>query len=87
MRRTGILFKKPGDVDLDTAREMALVGIVPTADYDPIGARFTMAGQVFVVIGRATREEWLSAVEAAGFNRSDFDGPCPFNKFERIITD
>ena len=51
------------EVSVETAKEMAAVGIVPSAqgpDQEPIGFQFEMAGQVFSVMGYATKEEFLA---------------------------
>jgi hypothetical protein len=78
------------DVTIETAKEMAAVGIIPSKegpDKEPVGYRFTMAGQVFVVTGYVTREEFLAAVADAGFPVAIF-AQCPRNyHFQRISTD
>jgi hypothetical protein len=78
---------KPEDVDPEMAQEMASVGIIPSDVPHFPGYKFCLAGQQFVVIGMATREEFLAAVEAAGLNADFFRYvPEKFN-FIRVSTD
>lgn len=80
----------PSEATLDMAEQMAQVGIVPSAagpEQEPIGHRFELAGQPFVVTGYATREEFLDAVERAGFPVAVFRH-CPDGyHFQRVSTD
>lgn len=75
------------DVCEDTAREMALVGVIPVDELDPIGHVFEIAGQPFKVYGYCTKEEFLQAVEAAGMDPVPFYAIPETFKFERISTD
>jgi len=75
------------EVDLETAQEIARVGMVATTRLYPVGHVYELCGQRFVVTGRATREEFLRAVEAAGLPRERF-AQCPVQMlFDRVSTD
>ena len=77
-------------VNEKTAREMALVGVIPSyqgPDEEPIGHAFEMAGQRFIVTGYVTRQDFFDAVERAGLPLAPFLN-CPHGMhFQKISTD
>lgn len=78
------------DIDRETAKEMVQVGIIPSAqseEEEPIGHIFDLGGQRCVVIGYATRTEFLEAVKAAGFWGRGWEEVPSKYYFQRISTD
>lgn len=78
------------DVDVDLAREMADVGIVPSTagpETEPVGHCFLMAGQLFKITGYATRKEFLTAVAKSGRSPVPFMAVPDGMFFQRISTD
>lgn len=68
---------------------MAAVGIIPSnvgPDKEPIGFRFRMAGQQFVVTGYVTQAEWFQAMADYGFAPEEYNN-CPAPYYQRISTD
>jgi len=88
--QVGVHFDSPNDVGLSYAKEMAAVGIVPTSvgpEQEPIGHRFQMAGQWFVVTGYTSREAFIEAATRV-IGRGGWD-ECPdsLKFFQCISTD
>lgn len=68
--RTPIFFDTAEIQNIEAVQEMARVGIIVSREKAPVGHRFDMAGQRFVVTGHATREEFLEAVRRAAVESS-----------------
>jgi hypothetical protein len=78
------------DVDQRQVREMAAVGIIPSLqgpDTEPIGHKFEICGQTFVVTGYATRDEFLAAVEREGLPVHIFKQVPAKYYFQKVSTD
>lgn len=74
-------------VSPEIAEEIALVGIIPSSGLEPIGYRISINGQPFVVIGYATREEFVEAAKAAGLPHLERFRSVPLPHFLRLSTD
>lgn len=78
---------KSSNVDAEMAQEVAKVGILPVRTAKPAGFHFELGGQPFVVTGEATREDFIAASKAAGFDFMDAkDVPASYT-FLRVTTD
>lgn len=76
------------NIDPKTAMEMISVGIIPSTAHPSIGTRDVMAGQPIVVVGYATRDEFLQAVADAELSDQPAFQACPHDiNFIRISTD
>ena len=79
------------DIDRETAMEMARVGVAPSdtgPEEEPVGHRFEMAGQTFVVTGYTDRAGFMAAVLASGVPQPWRFKDVPDGMyFQRISTD
>lgn len=77
-------YEDTDEISLEQAKEINLVGIIPSGELDPPGTIVHFGGYPFIVEGEATREEFLAAVEASGIPGAFLFRECPAPFFLRI---
>lgn len=82
-------FAYSEQIDVETAKEMAAVGIVGGDSF--VGQRFSMGGQHFITTAEATADEFFTAVEASGIPDAkvfrEAMASRPQSKYWKISTD
>lgn len=87
-KRNHPILRSASDVSLDTAMEIARVGIVPSSLLRPVGYIELIAGQPFTITGYATRDEFLQAVADADLeDQESFRSVSSDMYFLRVSTD
>ena len=81
--------RQPSEMYLSEAMEIAQVGIVPSLTKGKSGYHFNMCGQRFKIIGHATYEEYMEAIQKNAtqlkYPVKDYDNKAPY--YYHIVTD
>lgn len=85
-KRKGVQFHAK-DLGEKQAREIAEVGVIPCRTQHPVGHKFEMGGQQFVVTGYTTKEGFLDAIGGVGLDREGFSTVPDGYYFQMISTD